>query len=75
MPFAATLMDLVIVILSKPDRERHIIWYHKESSIIWYHLYVESKIKKAQMNLFPKQKETQRHRKQTFGYQKEKGTG
>ena len=27
------------------------------------------------MNFFPKQKETQRHRKQTYGYQGRKGGG
>ena len=31
--------------------------------------------KKIQMNLFPKQKETQRHRKQTYGHLKGKGDG
>ena len=36
MPFAATWMDLEIIILNKSDRERQIIWYH---------LYVESKRK------------------------------
>ena len=33
MPFAATWMDLEIIILSK-----------SETNIIWYHLYIESKI-------------------------------
>ena len=28
-----------------------------------------------QMNLFTKQKETHRHRKQTYGYQRGKGAG
>ena len=27
------------------------------------------------MNLFPKQKETHRHRKQTYGYKGERGVG
>ena len=44
---------------SKSDRNTHIIWYH---------LYVESK-KMIQMNLFTKQKETHRLRKQ-HGYQR-----
>ena len=35
MPFAATWMDLEIIILSKSDRERQISWYY---------LYVESKV-------------------------------
>ena len=47
---------------SKSDRERHIIWYH---------LYVESK-KMIQMNLFTKQKQTHRPRKQTYGCQRVK---
>ena len=34
---------------------------------IEYHLYVESK-KMIQMNLFTKQKQTDRHRKQIYGY-------
>ena len=32
----------------------------------------EKKNKEIQMNLFPKQKETHRHRKQTYGYQRGK---
>ena len=38
---------------------------------IEYHLYEESK-KMIQMNLFTKQKQTDRHRKQIYGYQREK---
>ena len=55
MPLAATWMDLEIIILreSKSDRERKI------SHDITY-MYVESK-KMIQMNLFTKQKQTQRH--------------
>ena len=40
-------------------------------NIIWYHLYVGSK-KMIQMNLFIKQKQTHRHRKYTYGYQRGK---
>ena len=39
-----------------------------------YHFYVESK-KMIQMNLFTKQKQTHRHRKQTYGYQRVKWGG
>ena len=47
MPFGETWMDIDIIILSKRDLERQIL----------YHLYVESKKKKmAQMNLYTKQK-------------------
>ena len=45
-----------------------------EIDIIWYHLYVDSKTM-IQMNLFTKQKETGRHRKQTCGYQRGVGKG
>ena len=37
-------------------------------------LYAESK-KKVQVKLFPKQKETHRHRKQTYGYHRGKEVG
>ena len=42
MPFAATWMDLEIVILSEVSQ--------RKANIIWYHLYVESK-KRLQVNL------------------------
>ena len=58
MPFAATWMDLEIIILI---RQRHII----------YHLYVESK-KIIQMNLFTKQKQAHRLRKQIYDSQRGK---
>ena len=38
---------------------------------MYYHLYVESE-KMIQMNLFIKQKQTHRLRKQTYGYQRGK---
>ena len=63
MPFAATWMDLEIIILSEV-RER-------KTNIIRYHSYVESNFKKMiQMNLFTKKKQTYRRQKQTYGYQR-----
>ena len=62
MPFAATWMDLDIIILSEVRRKRQI-------SYIAY----KQNLKKIQMNLFTKQKQTHRLRKQTYGYQKGKG--
>ena len=47
MPFAATWMDLEIIILSEVSRAK--------TNIIWSRLYVESK-KWVQMNLLTKQK-------------------
>ena len=63
MPFAATWMDLEIIILSEVSQRKR--------NTIQYHLYVESK-KMAQMSLFTKQKQTHRHRKQTYGYRRGK---
>ena len=58
MPFAATWMNQQIIILSEVSQTE------KDK----YHLvsYVESKRKKIQKNLFIKQKQTHRHRKQTW---------
>ena len=69
MPFAATWVDLEVMILSE-IRKREKDKCHR------YCLYVESKKKKKkiQMNLFPKQKETRRHKKQTYGYPRGKGS-
>ena len=47
MPFAAVWMDLEIIILSEVSQTK---------TNIRYHLYMESKKKKIQMNLFKKQK-------------------
>ena len=54
-------------------RDYHTKWSksERERQISWYHLYVESK-KMIEMNLFTKQKQTHRHRKQTYGYQRGK---
>ena len=61
VPFAETWMDLEIVIESEVSQ--------KEKN-----KYVESR-KMVQMNLFTKQKDTHRHRKQIYGYQKGKVAG
>ena len=62
--FAATWMDLEIIILSKWDRERQIS----------YITYMCNLKKMIQMNLFTKQKPTHRQRK-TYDYQRGKGWG
>ena len=49
---------------SKSDRERQILY---DITYMW------NLKKMIQMNLFTKQKQTQRHRKQTYGYQRRKG--
>ena len=65
MPFAATWMDLEIVILSEV-RQRQISY---DITCMW------NLKKMIQMNLHTKQKQTHRHRKQTYGYQRGKGEG
>ena len=63
MPFAATWKDLEIIILrevSQTEKEK----YHMISLI-------RRILKKMiQMNLYTKQKQAHRHRKQIYGYQK-----
>ena len=59
MQFAATWMDLEIIILSEVS--------HKEKDI--YITYM------TKMNLFTKQKQTHRYRKQTYDYQRGKRVG
>ena len=56
-------MDLDILQWSKSDRERQISLSHVGPKKI------------IQINLFIKQKLIQRHRKQTYGYQKRIGVG
>ena len=55
-------MNLEIIIQSE-DRK---------TNTMWYHLYEKSR-KMIQVNLFTKQKQTRRHRKQTYGYQRRNG--
>ena len=59
MPFAATWMDLEMIILSEVrQRERHVPY---DITYMW-------NLKKIiEMNSFPKQKQTHRQRKQTYG--------
>ena len=58
--FAATRMDLEIILLSEVRQ-----W---ETNIICYHLYMDSKKRRGiQMNLFAEQKQTHKHWK-TYGY-------
>ena len=52
---------------SKPLLKSHDTFL--QTNII-YHLYVESKTQMVQMNLFTKQKQTHRLRKQMYGYQR-----
>ena len=59
MPFVATQMDLEIIIIG-------------ESQISQDITYMWTLKKMIQMNLFTKQKQTHRQRKQTYGYQRGK---
>ena len=56
------MINLEIIIIKEVRRKK---------TNIRYYLYVKSK-KITQMNLFAKQKQTHRHRKQTYGYQRGK---
>ena len=62
MTFAATWMDLEIIIVSEV-RERQIY----DITYLW------NLKKMIRMNLFTEQKQTHRQRKQTYDYQREKG--
>ena len=60
MPFAATWMDIDIIILSEASQTK--------TNIIWYHFYVESK-KSDKSELIYKTEKSHKYRKQTYGYQ------
>ena len=64
LSFAATWMDLEKLYLMKSVRQRKTILY--DIIYMW-------NLKIIQMNLYTKQKQTQRHRKQTYGYQRGEG--
>ena len=66
MPFAATGMDLEFIPLSEV-RQRQISY---DTTYMW-----NLKNKMIQLNLFTKQKQTHRHRKETQGYQRRKWVG
>ena len=65
MPFAATWMDLEIIILSKVSQTE------KDKYHMLSHMWNLKKM--IQMNLFTKQKQTHRLRKQIYGYQGGRG--
>ena len=64
MPFAVTCVDLEIIVLSEVSQTEK-DKYHMISLICRI-----LKKKKIQMNVFTKQKQTHRQRKQTYGYQR-----
>ena len=68
MSFAATWMDIEIIILSEVSQTEKD--KYRMMSLICGILK-----KMIQMNLFIKQKPTHRHRKQTYVYQKRRGGG
>ena len=61
MPFTATWMDLEIIILNQVSQRQ-----------ISYDIAYRKLNKKILMNLFTKQKQMHRHRKQTYGFQRGK---
>ena len=64
-PFVATCMDLENIILSEASQTEK----HKYYAIITYTWI----LKITQMNLYTKQKQTHRHKKQIYGYQRGEG--
>ena len=65
MPFAATQMDFEIIVLSEASKDK----YH----MILLTCVIRKKL--IQLNLYTKQKQSHRHRKQTYSYQKGMGEG
>ena len=66
--------EIMLFVATRLERKTNIIRYHLY--VIWYD-HITSMISKnmIQMNLFQKQRETHRYRKQTYGYQKGEGVG
>ena len=64
MSFAATWMDLAIIMLREATKKKQI----NDIAYLW-----NPKKKRMQINLFTKQKENHRLRKQTCNYQRGKG--
>ena len=67
MPFAAPYMDLEIIILgevSQTEKDKY-----RDITYLW------NLKKMIEMNLYTKQKQTHRHQKQIYGYQRGKGVG
>ena len=59
LPFAATWMDLEVIMLSEISQ--------RKINTVWYHLYVESKKYNKVVNI-TKKKQIHRYREQTTGY-------
>ena len=71
MPFVATWMDIEIIILSEVSQTEK-DKYHMISLICGI---LKKMIQMNKTLLFTKQKQTHRHRKQTYGYQRGKVAG
>lgn len=69
MPFAATWVDLEIIILRRKSEVRQ-----RKASII-YHIYVESNLKMIKMNLFATQKQIHNENKPIVTKGKSGGRG
>ena len=62
MSFAATWMNLEIIILSEVSQTK--------TNVIWYQSKIESK---EMRQTFMKHEKTHRHRQQNYGYQRARG--